>query len=73
MAALDLMEEEWRLEYDPQGLPPSSLFSLTNSFGLGGYGARFFIPVVHNVQVNYCTFCFSNPSMIIILFFCFYS
>jgi hypothetical protein len=33
MAALDLMEEEWRLEYDPQGLPPSSLFSLNNSFG----------------------------------------
>lgn len=55
MAALDLIEAEWRSENDPQGLPSSSLYSLTYSSWLT-YGASLVTNIVQNIQVNYCKF-----------------
>ncbi len=52
MAALDLMEAEWRSENDPQGLSSSSLYSLTYSSWLS-YGASLVTNIVQNIQVYY--------------------
>lgn len=52
MAALDLMEAEWRSENDPQGLASSSLYSLTYSSWLS-YGASLVTNIVQNIQVRH--------------------
>uniref|UniRef100_A0A0P6FFD1 Vacuolar protein sorting-associated protein 13D n=1 Tax=Daphnia magna TaxID=35525 RepID=A0A0P6FFD1_9CRUS len=51
MAALDLMEAEWRSENDPQGLSSSSLYSLTYSSWLS-YGASLVTNIVQNIQLR---------------------
>lgn len=65
MAALDLMEAEWRSENDPQGLSSSSLYSLTYSSWLS-YGASLVTNIVQNIQVNGKTL----DSMSFIVFHC---
>lgn len=51
IAALDLMEAEWRSENDPQSLASSSLYSLTYSSWLS-YGASLVTNIVQNIQVT---------------------
>lgn len=53
LAALDLMEAEWRSEHDPQGAAAtsSSLYSLTYSSWLS-YGASLVTNIVQNIQVG---------------------
>lgn len=51
--ALDLMEAEWRSEYDPQVLTSSPLYSLTYSSWIS-YGASLVTNIVQNIQVLTC-------------------
>ena len=50
LATLDLMEAEWRSEYDPQVLTSSPLYSLTYSSWFS-YGASLVTNIVQNIQV----------------------